>query len=165
MLNSFIKTNWDSKLPLYEIPHERLIQEGIKCLLIDVDGTILCRNSKNIPPKVKTWIRKSKKHFALYLISNNPSEKRISSIGSELGVNYKFKALKPSKTKTLQVINLLNVEPQNIAIIGDRIFTDIVVGNRCKIKTILVRRINKDGLPIKFNLTLTIEKIISRLFL
>ena len=52
-------------------------------------------------------------------------------------------------------------EPKNIAIIGDRIFTDIIVGNRCKIKTILVKRLNSDGLPIKFNLTLKIEKLIS----
>ena len=52
-------------------------------------------------------------------------------------------------------------EPKNIAIIGDRIFTDIIVGNRCNIKTILVKRLKRDGLPIKFNLTLTIEKIIS----
>ena len=163
MLNSFIKTDWDSKLPLYEIPHERLIQEGIKCLLLDVDGTILCRKSRDIPLKVKTWIRKSKKYFALYLISNNPSEKRISTIGNQLGISYKFKALKPSKKITLEIINIMNETNKNIAIIGDRIFTDIIVGNRCKINTILVARLNREGLPIKINLTLIIERILSLL--
>jgi len=61
----------------------------------------------------------------------------------------------------LSAIKEIGCEPKNIAIIGDRIFTDIIVGNRCNIKTILVKRLNKDGLPIKFNLTLTIEKLIS----
>ena len=65
------------------------------------------------------------------------------------------------KKVTLSAIKEIGREPKNIAIIGDRIFTDIIVGNRCDIKTILVKRLNRDGLPIKFNLTLIIEKLIS----
>ena len=61
----------------------------------------------------------------------------------------------------LNAIKEVNYKVDNIAIIGDRIFTDIIVGNRCNIKTILVKRLKRDGLPIKFNLTLTIEKLIS----
>ena len=61
----------------------------------------------------------------------------------------------------MSAIKEIGREPKNIAIIGDRIFTDIIVGNRCNIKTILVRRLNRYGLPIKFNLTLKIEKLIS----
>ena len=52
-------------------------------------------------------------------------------------------------------------DAKNIAIIGDRIFTDIIVGNRCNIQTILVKRLSKNGLPIKMNLTLILEKMIS----
>jgi len=61
----------------------------------------------------------------------------------------------------LSAIKEIGIKPENIAIIGDRIFTDIIVGNRCNIKTILVKRLNRDGLPTKFNLTLKIEKLIS----
>ena len=62
----------------------------------------------------------------------------------------------------MTAIKEIGGEPKNIAIIGDRIFTDIIVCNRCNIKTILVKRLKRDGLPIKFNLTLTIEKFISQ---
>ena len=61
----------------------------------------------------------------------------------------------------MDVISEMNEDPKNIAIIGDRIFTDIIVGNRCNIHTILVKRLSKNGLPIKINLTLIIEKMIS----
>jgi len=61
----------------------------------------------------------------------------------------------------LSAIKEIGREPKNIAIIGDRIFTDILVGNRCNIKTILVKRLGKNGLPIKLNLTLFIEKLIT----
>ena len=41
----------------------------------------------------------------------------------------------------------MNEDLKNIAIIGDRIFTDIIVGNRCNIQTILVKRLSRNGLP------------------
>ena len=160
-MSSLTKADWDSKLPIYKIPPLKLHNQGIRCLLLDVDGTLLNRNTNKIPEDVKSWIKESKDLFKLYLISNNPSEKRISTIGDQLGILYKFKALKPSKKNTLEIIKFMNESNKNIAIIGDRIFTDIIVGNRCKINTILVARLNKKGLPIKVNLTLIIERILS----
>jgi len=158
---SFVKANWDSKLPIYEISHLKLQNKGIKGLLIDVDGTLISRQSKVIPANVKNWIKESQKLFSLYLISNNPSDERIRKIAKELDIKYKSNALKPRKKITLDVISEINEDLQNIAIIGDRIFTDVIVGNRCKIQTILVKRLNRKGLPIKFNLTLILEKLIS----
>ena len=160
-MGSIVETYWDTKLPIYEITLSRLQKEGIHSLLIDVDGTLINRKSTRIPNAVKDWIFESKKFFSLYLISNNPSEKRISKIAKDLEIRYKFNALKQRKKVTLDVIKELKCESRNIAIIGDRILTDIVVGNRCNIKTILVKRLGKDGLPIKFNLTLLIEKLIT----
>ncbi|ABM72001.1 Predicted hydrolase of the HAD superfamily [Prochlorococcus marinus str. MIT 9515] len=160
-MNSFVKADWDSKLPIYEISHLKLQKEGIKSLLIDVDGTLLSRQSNVIPINVKNWIKESKKLFSMYLISNNPSDKRIRKIAKELDLRYKSNALKPRKKITLDVISEIKEDSRNIAIIGDRIFTDIIVGNRCNIQTILVKRLSREGLPIKINLTLILEKLIS----
>ena len=159
-MRSIVEPYLDTKLPIYEITLSKLQKEGIDCLLIDVDGTLINRKSTNIPKAVKDWIYESKKFFSLYLISNNPSEKRISKIAKDLEVRYKFNALKPRKNVTLDVISEFKCESKNIAIIGDRILTDIIVGNRCNIKTILVKRLSRDGLPIKLNFTLFIEKLI-----
>ncbi len=160
-MKALTKADWDSKIPIYKIPHKKLYKRGIKCLLIDVDGTLLSRDANKIPLKVKNWIKKSKELFSLYLVSNNPSKERIKMIGKELGIKYKFKAYKPSKKVILEVIKILNEDTNNIALIGDRVTTDVIAGNRCELFTILVSRIDKNGLPIKFNTTLFIEKIIS----
>ena len=160
-MKSILKVNWDSNLPIYAISQSELQKKGINSLLIDVDGTLVNRKSNMIPKAVKNWIRESNKLFSLYLISNNPSKKRIAKIAKELNLRYKYNASKPRKKVILNAIKEVNYEVKNIAIIGDRIFTDIIVGNRCNIKTILVKRLKRDGLPIKFNLTLTIEKLIS----
>ena len=160
-MTSIVKVHWDSKLPIYEISHLKLHNEGIKSLLLDVDGTLLSRQSSVIPINVKKWIKESKKFFSLYLISNNPSKERIRRIAMELDIRYKSNAQKPRKKITLDVIAEMNEDSKNIAIIGDRIFTDVIVGNRCNIQTILVKRLSKNGLPININLTLILEKMIS----
>ena len=36
-MNSIVKVDWDSKLPIYEIPHFKLQNQGIKSLLIEDD--------------------------------------------------------------------------------------------------------------------------------
>ena len=160
-MSSIVNVGWDSKLPIYEISHLKLQDKGIKGLLIDVDGTLLSRQTNIIPKNVKKWIKESKKFFTLYLISNNPFDERIRKIAKELDIRYKSNALKPRKKITLEVISEINEESKNIAIVGDRILTDIIVGNRCNIQTILVKRLNRKGLPIKCNLTLLLEKLIS----
>lgn len=160
-MSSITKIWWNSKKPIYEISQSKLYSLGITSLILDVDGTLLSRNTSNIPIAVKNWIIKSKEYFSIYLVSNNPSIKRISKIGNELGLNYKCKALKPRKKNTLKAINTFEEKNNKIAIIGDRILTDIIVGNRCGVNTILVQKLNKKGLPIKINLTLILEKLIS----
>ena len=159
-MRSILQIHWDSNLPIYAISQSELQKKGIHCLLLDVDGTLVNRKSTKISKAVKNWINESKKLFSLYLISNNPSKKRIAKIAKKLKLRYKYNASKPRKKVILDAIKEISSESKNTAIIGDRIFTDIIVGNRCNIKTILVKRLNRKGLPIKFNLTLALEKLI-----
>ena len=122
---SILKVNWDSNLPIYAISPPELRKKGIHSLLLDVDGTLVNRKSNMIPKAVKNWIIESKKLFSLYLISNNPSEKRIAKLAKELNLRYKSNASKPRKKVTLSAIKEIGIKPENIAIIGDRIFTDL----------------------------------------
>ena len=39
--------------------------------------------------------------------------------------------------------NILKIKEENIAVVGDQIFTDIIGGNKCQMFTILVEPINK----------------------
>ena len=70
-MRSILKVNWDSNLPIYAISQSELQKKGIYSLLLDVDGTLVNRNSTKIPKAVKNWIIESKKLLSLYLIINN----------------------------------------------------------------------------------------------
>ena len=112
-MRSILKVNWDSNLPIYAISQSDLQKEGIHSLLLDVDGTLVNRKSNMIPKAVKNWLTESKKLFSLYLISNNPSKKRIAKIAKELNLSYKYNASKPRK-KQLCLLSKKLAESQKI---------------------------------------------------
>ena len=39
-------------------------------------------------------------------------------------------------------MKILNLKPENIAVVGDQVFTDVFGGNRCKMFTILTKPID-----------------------
>ena len=51
--------------------------------------------------------------------------------------------MKPLKIGFEKIRKKLNIEPQNIAVVGDQVFTDILGGNRCNMHTILIETINE----------------------
>ena len=57
----------------------------------------------------------------------------------------------------------MDLEPAQVAIIGDRIFTDILAGNRLGLHTVLVKKIGIDGEPLIKNNMQAIEKAIVKI--
>ena len=51
--------------------------------------------------------------------------------------------MKPLKRGFKYVQKETNIKPENIAVVGDQIFTDVLGGNRSKMFTILVEPIDK----------------------
>ena len=127
-MRSILKVNWDSNLPIYAISQSELQKRGINSLLLDVDGTLVNRKSNMIPKAVKSWIIESKKLFSIYLISNNPSKKRIAKLAKELNLRYKYNASKPRKKATLSAIKEIGKEPKNIAILATEFSQILLLG-------------------------------------
>ena len=112
---------------------------------MDVDGTLLPQNENYMHKSVFNWLLNAKNYFEIYLCSNNPSRNRIKTIANEFKIEFTCSAGKPSRKKLDKVLNETKIEKSKIAIIGDRIFTDILVGNRLGIHTILVKPIDSNG--------------------
>tara|TARA_B100000965_G_scaffold114078_1_gene94197 strand:- start:2373 stop:2684 length:312 start_codon:yes stop_codon:yes gene_type:complete len=97
------------------------------------------------------------------LFSNNPSKKRINLIAKELELEFTFSGGKPSKRKLKKVLDKIPYATNEIAIIGDRVFTDIIVGNRLGMFTILVDSVNCHGKKIEKNKLQSIERFLAKI--
>ncbi len=121
-----------------EITPELLSENKIKALILDVDNTLIDIN-RNLSDSIIDWAMNLRGHgFKLYILSNTNHKEKVEEVANKLGVPYENFAKKPFKSGFLRVQKKLNENPENIAVVGDQIFTDIIGGNRCKMYTILV---------------------------
>ena len=128
-----------------KITIEFLQKNKIKALILDMDNTLI-NYKKEMPENIENWAKElNGQGMKLYILSNTNKKKKVISIAKKLGVPYKSFAKKPLKSGFLKVQKELGFKPEQIAVVGDQIFTDVIGGNRCNMFTILVDSIdNKD---------------------
>ena len=68
-------------------------------------------------------------------------------MAEELGLPFTTSAGKPRRTALRRVLAELAFPPDQVALIGDRLFTDVIVGNRLGLVTVLVKPIDPEGRP------------------
>jgi HAD superfamily phosphatase (TIGR01668 family) len=142
---------------------ELLQQHQIKGMVLDVDETLVPITEKSVSEDLKGWIDTLKPHVSLWLVSNNISQARIGSIADTLNLPYISGAAKPSRRKLKRAVEAMDLPVERVAMVGDRLFTDVLAGNRLGMFTILVEpMVDPDMMP-SVNSVRNIEVWISKL--
>lgn len=126
-----------------QITIQFLQKNKLKALILDIDNTLIDYN-KNLAESVVQWAKELKgQGVKLYILSNSNNKQKIETVANTLKIPYEYFAKKPLKSGFIKVQKKLNEKPENIGVVGDQIFTDIIGGNRAKMFTILVDPINE----------------------
>lgn len=137
---------------VYAIDYQKLINRGIKCLLFDLDNTLVPISDKKPNEKVKEFISKLKGLGFKVIIFSNSNKRRLLPFKNELEVDCSASSGKPRPNKFLQVLRIYGYSISEVAIIGDQLLTDVIGGNRIGITTILVNPIStKDFFWTRFS--------------
>lgn len=128
-----------------KITIEFLQKNKIKALILDMDNTLI-NYKKEMPDNIEKWAKNLKgQGTKLYILSNTNNKEKVENIAKRLEIPYKSFAKKPLKSGFLKVQKELGYRQEQIAVVGDQIFTDVIGGNRCGMFTVLVDSIdNKD---------------------
>ena len=146
-LRQLLKPDWLLEGTLVDLPLQELLDRRIAALVLDVDRTLLPRRHSTLPPRMRRWLEQARGQLPIHLLSNNPSRQRIGSVARELGVPFTTSAAKPRRQALRRVLDDLQLPPRRVALIGDRVFTDVIAGNRLGLFTILVKPIDPQGMP------------------
>lgn len=137
---------------IYSIDYQKLLSRGIKCLLFDLDNTLVPISAKKPNKRLKDLILKLKKMGFKVIIFSNSNKRRLLPFKNELDIDCSASSRKPHPGKFLQVLKIYGFSISEVAIIGDQLLTDIIGGNRVGITTILVNPIStKDFFWTKFS--------------
>ena len=131
---------------IYHINYEKLKEDGIKCLLFDLDNTCVPFKDKEPNKKLVDLFERLKDMDFKVIIFSNATKKRITPFKNGLNVDCSAKSKKPNTNKLMKVIKMFGYDLSEVVLIGDQLFTDILCGNRAGIKTVLVNPMSKDDL-------------------
>lgn len=132
---------------IYKINYEMLLSRGIKCLIFDLDNTLVTIKEKLPREENKELFRELKEKGFKIFIASNSINARVKPFHEELKVDYIYSAKKPHVDKINELISKNKFGLDEIAIIGDSMMDDIVCGNTIGITTILLDQIDKKEFP------------------
>lgn len=146
----FLKPDYNLK-NIYEINFNELKQQGIKCIMFDLDSTVMLSKSASFTQETVEWFNTFINDFEVAIISNNPNKDYIENASKLAPCRVIGHAKKPNPKVAKQYLDEVGIKPNEAVMVGDRPLTDILVGKNLGCKTILVGSINpNENLLIKF---------------
>lgn len=123
---------------VFEITPQRLKSLGINALLLDVDNTLAIYHTDVPVDGVMQWIGSMHAAGIDLNILSNAKPKRLTRFANNVGLPYFYLSLKPLPFKTNRAIKALGRKKDEVAIVGDQLFTDIMCANMCGIRSFWV---------------------------
>ncbi|TLS39329.1 YqeG family HAD IIIA-type phosphatase [Pseudalkalibacillus caeni] len=137
---------------VFHIKPEKLKEKGIKAIITDLDNTLVEWDRPDATPELMEWFRDMREHGILVTIVSNNNQKRVEDFASPVDVPFIYEAKKPMTKAFKKAIEDMKVRNEQIVVIGDQIFTDVLGANRLGLHTILVVPVaSTDGFVTKFN--------------
>lgn len=146
-----------------DINLDDLADRGIGGFIIDLDNTLMGWDSDEMSPQVRDWVAEVRERGFGLCIASNALNDRVRSVAHTLRTPFIAKAVKPRKRAFKEALRLLGVAPEEAAVIGDQIFTDVLGGNRMGIYTILIQPISKNELRTTKMVRCVERRVLSRL--
>jgi len=129
-----------------DITPEFLRSRGFSALIVDIDNTLVSRETGEITSAAFAWMSSLKQAgIAVCLLSNNWHEV-VHDYAARLEVPLVSKALKPLPIAYIKALVTMGAHRATTAVVGDQVFTDILGARLCVIPCILVEPLSTTDL-------------------
>lgn len=133
-----------------------LKRNNIKGIIVDMDNTLLNHKTQMKLKGLEEWVDKMKKNgIKIVIVTNSIKRNNVIRTSKYYDIPYIYAALKPFAFGINKGKRMLDLKNEEIAVVGDQIFTDILGANRKNMHSVLV-------LPIKRKKESFVTKILRK---
>lgn len=124
------------------ISPEKLREYGVRAVLADLDNTLVAYGESHPTEVVVLWKEALERcGITLFILSNSRKPNRVEVFAEALGVEYQAWSGKPKKKGYRSALARLEMKPEEVVMVGDQIFTDVLGATRMGIVALLVEPI------------------------
>lgn len=129
----------DEHVPsIFDITPQKLSKMGIKGVITDLDNTLVEWNRADATPELMQWIEQMRDEGIVITVVSNNNERRVRQFSDPVPLPFIYKARKPMVKSFRRAMRDMQMQTDEIVIVGDQILTDVLGGNRLGAHTILV---------------------------
>src|SRR5699024_4857917 len=129
-----------------------LQSENKKGIIVDLDNTLVPWDMAHATEEVIEWLKKMKEAGIQVTIFSNNNADREYIYAEPFKAPFVSRANKPIRRASGKAQKMINLNKEEIIVVGDRLLTDVRGGNRAGFYTILgVPSVESDAPITKFN--------------
>ena len=121
-----------------------LKEQGITALVLDIDNTLTTHDCPELPQDVAAWLEARKAEGFQLAVASNNHEPRVAPFAQKIGVKWVSDAGKPLPKGFARAQQQFGVPKQQMALIGDQLFTDVLGARLFGIRALLVEPMAPD---------------------
>lgn len=125
---------------VFEVNYKKLFDRGIKCILFDINNTLVPTNSKEIDDNLISLFDNLKKIGINPILYADSSNKTVNIFKEKINIEGYSNVYFPFNKKMDEILK--QYKESELAIVGDLMIPDIKYGNKIGITTILVNPIS-----------------------
>lgn len=128
---------------VFTIDYQKLYEKGYRGILFDIDNTLV-HHGDNSNSEIDALFQMIQNIGLKTLLLTNNDEDRVKRFIENIDTPYICNAGKPDSKGYLYAVEMLGIKKEEVLMIGDQIFTDILGANKSKMASILVKFIRMD---------------------
>ena len=124
-----------------------LLALGFRNVLLDVDNTILTRDTHEVPRDVGFWLAKARDAGITFCLVSNNWHEGVYQLANRLSLPIVAKAVKPLPPAFLMALRKLGAKRSETVVIGDQLVTDVMGAHFLGMKAYLLAPLVEQDLP------------------
>ncbi len=135
----------------------------LRCVILDLDNTIVPWHTADVRPNIVEWIEKIRRTGIRFCLLTNNYGAQAVSVANTLSMPLVKGALKPLPSAFRRALEALGGAPAHSAVIGDQLFTDVLGGKLLDMRAVLVAPLGLREFPTTRFLRMLEAPILARI--